>query len=276
MFESVTKSVTSDFNAVGDSFKVASSSSGYSIYWMNIAVETAGGVAANARLSDSYLIIYKNHTDYPNQDTVSRSGVVKLKADTQALIMSEFPNNEAFWSTFQLDNLSNPLVAFFVASSTTSINKKPIVSFNTVFVNEGDAWDSRYAQWFIAPVSGIYCFSVSSAFVSQQIMNFQILVNNEDGYDLAQSGGAAVMTSGVDLLATSRLIELSVDDEVSVHRVNGNGVPPFSFYSDSVNWAVSFSGFLYSPANNVKVCLLGSANLVFCNCLLLSRTCLRL
>jgi hypothetical protein len=79
MFESITKSVSSDFNAMGDSFKVASSSSGYSIYWMNIAVETAGGVAANVRLSDSYLVIYKNHTDYPKVDTVSRSGVVKLK-----------------------------------------------------------------------------------------------------------------------------------------------------------------------------------------------------
>jgi hypothetical protein len=167
--------------------------------------------------------------------------------------MSEFPTNEAFWSTFQLDNLMNPLVAFFVASSTPSNNIKPTVSFDTVFVNEGDAWDSRSAQRFVAPVSGIYCFSVSSAFVSQQIMNFQILVNNDRNYDLAQSGGAAVMTSGVDLLASSRLIELSVDDKVSVHRVNG--MMHLSLSTATLSTGLSASRvFSTAPVNNVKVC----------------------
>jgi hypothetical protein len=263
-FLSVVKSNYSNFVSVGDSFKIASSSSGYSIYWMNIAVETAGGVAANVRLPDSYLVIYKNHT-YMFLDTISRSGVVKLRADTHASIYSEFPSNEAFWSIFQLDNAMNPLVAFFVASSTPSVNKKESISFDTIFVNEGNAWDSHSAVKFVASVSGIYYCSVSSAFVPEQTMTIHMYVNNDYSYNLAQSGGSHVMNPGIDTLAISRLIELSADDMVSVHLVSD---APFSFFSDSVNWALSFSGFLYSPANNIKVCVCGLI-ILFLQCMCL-------
>lgn len=90
---------------------------------MNLAIEANGiNLQANVRVAGSHLVIYRVHQNTAPEETISRCGVVKLRAGTQVSVSSQFATNVAYWSVFQLDNLMSPLVAFFVAVSTSLSN----------------------------------------------------------------------------------------------------------------------------------------------------------
>lgn len=123
VFNTIIKSSASNISTARNFFEVPQSPSNNTLYWMNLAIEANGiNLQANVRVAGSHLVIYRVHQNTAPEETISRCGVVKLRAGSQVSVSSQFATNVAYWSVFQLDNLMSHLVAFFVAVSNSLSN----------------------------------------------------------------------------------------------------------------------------------------------------------
>jgi hypothetical protein len=92
------------------------------LYWMHIGVEVPVNTQAHARLStDTNFSFFINKIDIDSSaGIISRSGLVQLEPGTRVSVISRYPVASAYWSGFLLNNLMNPLVAFYVSRSNST------------------------------------------------------------------------------------------------------------------------------------------------------------
>ena len=234
----------SSFNITTGIFTVPSSPFMYCLYWMNVAVEVAAYTQASITIN-SYFKITKNHTSFNNKDIVNRAGIVRLQSGSRISMISTYPTLTIYWSTFRLDNTFNPLIAFSVGSST-SINGLSRITFDQIFINEGGAWNSA-VNVFVTPKKGIYFFSFSGGVSANQKVTIYLMLNESV---VSYAGGSmnVLISSGIDLLSKSHLMQLNIGDIVST-KIQANEF----LFSDPINYQTGFSGFFYSPVSGLKV-----------------------
>jgi hypothetical protein len=233
------------------------------LYWTHIGVEVPAHTQVYARLStDTNFSFFINKTAVDSSPgTISRSGLVQLEPGTHVSVISQYSVASSYWSGFLLNNLMDPLVAFYVSRSSATTHTDHIftidsqhVAYDTVVVNEGNCWNTENSQ-FKAPHTGIYLFSVSVAKTGNTSTALTVMLSlvvshqHEPNHAMYEVGQMDLDSSDhMNTMSTSRLINLAKDDTVSVRCPDTS-----PFYSDSGSLATSLSGFYYSPVaiNNV-------------------------
>ena len=136
----------------------------------------------------------------------------------------------------------NTVVLFRVArTSIYNITDNPI-SFDKLIINVGNSYDVCNYQ-FVAPVSGIYFFSWSSASVANTIHNIYFQVNGVTTSWRFIYGG---YFNGSDTSSQSILLPLNSGDIAKLFLASG------SFYSN-INYPTAFKGFLYNPKHGQNI-----------------------
>lgn len=159
---------SSNFDLSSGIFSVPASRLNFSLYWMH------AGNKINFDLNYStdnpkYLM---RHSPGETTLRLSRSLVISLKPFSSVSVKtnSSILANTLYWSSFQLNNLMHPLVVILATCynltktiqtrSTHNSTKQLIkVFYNTVVINEGQAWNFKNSL-FTVRHSGIYLFSV--------------------------------------------------------------------------------------------------------------------
>jgi hypothetical protein len=258
-FDAVLRGVGNDADLLNGYFTVPASNVVRRLYWMHIGVEIPVMTQACAQVSNTSLVVNKTVLDN-HHEIHSRSGVVPLKPGTQVSVISTQSVATAYWSGFLLDNLMDPLVAFYVGrSSSTSpndvitvigFNKK--ITYDTVIVNEGNAWDAENSC-FRVPHVGLYLFSVSIGNKNDIPLNatqgitsmFYLTVDRplEELHTYATIGRIDIGNDRhISIMSTSLLVHLEANDTVYVtcHKTD-------HIYSDPITLATSLSAFYYRP-----------------------------
>jgi hypothetical protein len=167
-----------------------------------------------------------------------------------------------YWSGFLLNNLMDHLVVFSVACTTASYFYPKIV-FETVIVNEGNAWNMLNSQ-FVAPHTGIYVFSVSVGFIlpytkgsdvfSAVLLVINTSLNETQKFPVGQASGIRHLQRSNNTLTRPMSCSLLVDlphkatvevwlsDNIILHNMH-----------DSLQTSVS--AFYYSPISKMQVVL---------------------
>jgi hypothetical protein len=200
------------------------------LYWMHIGVEVPANSQAYARLStDTNFSFFINKTDVDSSPgTISRSGLVPLEPETHLSVISRYPVTSAYWSGFLLNNLMNPLVAFYVGRSNSTKPTDYIstidsqhITYDTVIVNDGNGWNAENSQ-FKAPHTGIYLFSVSVAkndiiSTAWTILVSLVVINPDEPNTEYRMGKMDLdKNDHMNTMSTSHLINLAKDDAVSI------------------------------------------------------------
>ena len=233
----------------GGSFNGTMSTRTEGFYWMHIAANVPASRQATIAVlggNTTYMRIAKTHAGFSVTDTVSRNGVVDARLDNQTYFISNYTTQSVYWSSFRLDRTFSPLVVFQAACSSTLFSDG-LITYDRVFINNGSAWNSTLNS-FIAPYTGLYFFSLSAGMRSGVSFRLKFLVNGNVQQDVSD-GTALLMTSGYDLMSTSKLLYLNYGDILTT--VFSNGV----LYSDPINLQVGLAGFYYSPVLNSQVSL---------------------
>ena len=211
-------------------------------YWFSLGV----GIDAMDRMT--YVLnggqygtdISRTSTSPTGPDTLARDVVQYLTAGT-VLYMSAssatFSNErrQTMWAGVQLSSIFQEVVAFAVARDSQLLSAGT-VSFNSVFVNEGNGWQNGRNE-FVAPRDGIYFLSISSAVTATYSHDIRFVVNGQRQVKMWRNH---VAQTGTDMLNRATLLNLVGGERVSIELVSG-GV-----YSDS-NHQTAFCGFLYDP-----------------------------
>jgi hypothetical protein len=258
-FDAAIRGVGNDADLLNGYFTVPASTVVRSLYWMHIGVEIPMMTQACVQVSNTRLAVNKTVLDN-HHEIHSRSGVVSLEPETQVSVISTQSVATVYWSGFSLDNLMDPLVAFYVGrSSSTSPNdvitvvgfyKK--ITYDTVIVNEGNAWDPENSC-FKAQHVGLYLFSVSVGNkndiplnATEGITSMFYLTVDRPLEELRTSATIGRVDVGDDrhisIMSTSLLVQLAANDTVYVtcHKTD-------HIYSDPITLATSLSGFYYRP-----------------------------
>jgi hypothetical protein len=161
---------------------------------------------------------------------MTRSGVIRLQAGSTVSLVSVYPTLHTYWCGFRLDTLFSPLVAFFAASYTKTMNAGT-VTFNNSLINEGGAWNDS-ASAFTAPVSGIYFFTFSGGVSANKRPLIRLLLNNNTVVATAQFGGGGLIKPsggpGVDVVSRSILLQLNASDVLQMISPQSANLPLYS------------------------------------------------
>ena len=161
--------------------------------------------------------------------------------NTKYRLYSDRDGLQTSWSTFRLDDIMQPLVAFSVASVDASYAAPRVLPFNIVHVNQGFSWNCS-ANEFVVTVDGIYFMSLNSFSYMSASHRIEIQINQNPlamiTVDNAQQFG--------DTFSNSFLVPLSTNDVVRAYLRSG-------IITSSSCYNVSFIGFLYEPIHAMKV-----------------------
>ena len=216
------------------------------LYWMHISATVPANTSVYVTLSgtSNSVRIIQNHNGFTEPDTISRNNVINLQAGSQLYFQSEFPSLSLQWTTFRVDNCFSPLIIFQVARST-SASGGGLITYDVVLTNIGSAWNHNI-NTFIAPLNGLYFFSLSTGMNGNQVFGLQFNVN---GIVLqqTQAGSASLFAHGNDLYSVSKLLALNASDYFTTSFFDGD------IYSNSTDLQISLAGFYYSPAISSQV-----------------------
>ncbi len=148
------------------------------------------------------------------------------------------------WLGFRLSRQMHPLVAFSAALNPTYFREEGVIQFPYVLQNAGFAYQ-RNSSIFVAPVDGLYLFTVSVAVDAGFKARVRLRVNGLEKVELLQT---STNHNGVNTISRVALFELSQGDRVDVVQAEPGGV----LYSDR-GLQTTFSGFLYSPVPGFQV-----------------------
>ena len=165
---------------------------------------------------------------------------VMLGIDKKQVVQLKVKGAPAFgggssWGGFSVSGYMDPLVAFSVAR-TTSMTSPGLVRYDTEIVNTGQF--NMGTSTFTSPAGGIYYFSLTVGLFTSGTVSLFLRVNNINMYNLFHNSSTS---RGVETMSGTTLLELLVDDQVSLHLMEG------PIYSTSEEVDISMSGFLYSP-----------------------------
>ena len=243
-FNDIFETQQSNFNETTMSLFIPASPA-LPLYWMHIAVDAPASTATTLFLSDLSMSVNVNQTTTSVAVTLAMSGVVKVQPGAQLNLIASTNTSATFWSAYRIDNLFCPLIAFRVVRSTP-LTTQSLITFDTVLVNEGNAWNSVVND-FVAPAGGIYMFSFSGGIRFQMGIVLNLFCN---GVMIRRAGGGYgdVFASGYDTLSRTALLSLKASDVVNLTLSQKSYL-----YSDSTNFQISFSGFYYSPVSRQQV-----------------------
>ena len=134
-------------------------------------------------------------------------------------------------------DLTNPMnaTAWSVQRSTSlSVTADTTLTFDSVEVNEGDAYDEATGQVTV-PVTGYYFISINAAAAPSAPVDMHIVVNDVIAASLTR---VSTVHGGVDSLGRSAILRLNEGDVIRVDISADTEV-----YSDSFH-QTSFTGFL--------------------------------
>ena len=216
------------------------------LYWMHISVTAPANTSVYVTLSGitNSVKIIQNHNGFTKPDTISRNNVMNIQAGSLLTFLSQFPSLSLQWTTFRVDNCFSPLIIFQVARST-SASGGGLITYDVVLTNIGLAWNHNI-NTFIAPLNGLYFFSLSAGMNGNQVFGLQFNVN---GIVLqqTQAGSASLFAQGNDLYSVSKLLALNASDYFTTSFFDGD------IYSNSTDLQISLAGFYYSPAISSQV-----------------------
>ena len=139
------------------------------------------------------------------------------------------------WGGFSVSGYMDPVVAFNVARST-SMSSLGLITYDTEIVNTGQF--NLTSSTFIAPLDGIYYFSVSTGLQPHISVELMLKVNGIDMYIIFRRSSHH---KGVETISGTTLLDLQAGDLVSLHLTKGQ------IHSSIEQHEMSFVGFLYSP-----------------------------
>ena len=134
-------------------------------------------------------------------------------------------------------DLTNPMnaTAWSVQRSTSlSVTADTTLTFDSVEVNEGDAYDEATGQVTV-PVTGYYFISINAAAAPSAPVDMHVVVNDVIAASLTRVSTAH---GGVDSLGRSAILQLNEGDVIRVDISADTAV-----YSDASH-QTSFTGFL--------------------------------
>ena len=219
------------------------------LYWLFYSVFWDGTTFANITVlgtnQSPIVSIRRLHTVYNNYDTISRDKILNLTSNQQLTVSSSYPTfgNSSVgssWGAFLLDSLLSSFIAFEVCmhKSTSGTSQS---FYQTVF-NYGNAWDNA-TQSFIAPLTGIYYFSISIG-VPANTKEWNAFTLS--AYTLACSlEHYSTYNNDLDLISRGCLLQLTSGQSLGITWENK---PVDTSYSET-----SFRGFLYSPTSGLQV-----------------------
>ena len=212
------------------------------LYWFYLGTTVPGRTRVNIFLSGTVMNIVKSHTDLANTDTMSTEGIVRVLPTNEIFLSSLYPLHEVVWTGFSLNDMMQPLIAFYVARfvpDRSTDKHNGLLAFNVILINKGDAWNPVTHNFRVSE-AGIYVFSATMILLKKTIASCAHinLHKNLEVIQRSQSGITDLMTSGKDLLTLSHLTLLNMKDEIFLTA---------QAYSDLKDLQISFSGFLYSP-----------------------------
>ena len=243
-FNNINATSQSNFNIASMSLSIPSSSN-QSLYWMHIAADVPSSVQAIIKLSDISMTVYSTISVYAVTITMAMSGVIKVMPSTSLNLIASTSTSATYWAAFRIDNLFYPLVAFRVVR-TSSITAQGQILFNTVLVNEGNAWNAS-AHKFIVPYDGIYLLSYSGGI---QYMYGPALNLYRNGVQIrsAVGGFAKTAPTGYDTMLRSTVISLVANDVMHLTLSQESNL-----YCEATYRPISFSGFYYNPISTIQV-----------------------
>lgn len=237
-----------------------------SLYWMHTGVEIPPLTPAYIRLSvavSTSLSINTTSSDN-NTQTISRSGLIQLEPGTHVSVVSDYNVTTTYWSGFALNTLMDPLVAFYVACSESTLYNNVLmygthIKYDVVIVNEGNGWEINNNS-FVTPHTGVYLFSVSIEFESSSTHSMRLaLVRNGIGGTGHAVGLVNIREAQYNKVSASRPIKLQQNDLVrarfqSTNASFSNPEAKATMTSTTYDYpeakASSLSAFYYSPACN--------------------------
>ena len=144
------------------------------------------------------------------------------------------PNHNA-WGGFSISGYMDPVVTFNVARST-SMTSLGLITYDTEIINTGQF--NLTSSTFVAPLDGIYYFSVSTGLQPHINVELMLKVN---GIDMYITFHRSIHHNGVENISGTILLDLNAGDKVSVHLTKGQ------IHSSIEQHEMSFVGILYSP-----------------------------
>lgn len=229
-----------------------------SLYWMHIGVEITPLTPAYVRLfttTNTSLSIKTTSTEN-NTQTISISGLVQLEPGTQMSLISGHNVTAAYWLGFTLNKWLDPLVAFYVACSESTLYNSVLmynthIRYDVVIFNEGNAWDTGNSR-FVAPRDGVYLFSANIEFESSGKHDMRLVLVEKyieaTGYI---AGLAKINEAQSNMVSASGPKDLKRNVSVWV-KFMSNDIK----HSNPKAKASSLSAFYYSPVSNTRVVFL--------------------
>ena len=222
-------------------------------YFMHVSA----GVPAYQRLnfaiqnSSTSPNLILTHTIFDGELVTSRDDIQFISEGQRLYISTNYPlysdgMKQTSWSGFRLDDLMDPLVLFRSARTSSFLYTNSLVQLDKLLINFGDGWDTCNSV-FIAPKSGIYYFSWSSASQPNTVHEVLLQINgNTYGSSYGRSMIYGGYYDGIDTSSQSVLVKLNTGDVAKLFNSYG------PIYSDS-NYQLSFTGFLYEPVHSQKI-----------------------
>ena len=253
MFDQILTSVDDAFVKANNSL----SATGNSVWWWHMGVDVPPSTFAFLHILNLYpgqnmTIMKRNRAIYAGLDSLTYDGIIKLATSSNSLTLATdyatygtMNNRQSYWAGFRLDNFFRPLIAFRVTRSSPVYDLGPY-TYDTVLVNEGSGWDTA-RNAFIAPVSGVYFFTVSGG-ITNAMYTLSVLVNSVLNCNIKAGIGALLMVSETDLVTGACFLQMSKGDNVTSVLTNGSPM-----YSTPLNNYISFSAFCYNPSISQKV-----------------------
>lgn len=189
----------------------------------------------------------------PNTPNILRSvrsnggETIKMREDMQLLtrntdiwVSSDNPfssNNITFptsFGGFHLNSLMKTVVAFAVRL-TKSYSHQGNIPFDYIYYQSSILWKAD-ENVFVAPIGGIYYFSLSVG-TSSGLTNISIRANHNPAVQLYSNCNNSC---GIETISQSSLLRINKGDEISVYLETG------TLCSD-IRYQTSFFGFLYQP-----------------------------
>ena len=220
------------------------------LYWTHLELRTS----ATSMLADLSAVgtnnnfpsvgLLKSGTSASDYTVLSRQDLRWIPGGTQIYASSpSYGGQYWFWEGFNIAGLMNPLIAFNVYNNltiTAPASPQPF-PFNGVTVNEGGGWNST-SNKFVAPVSGTYVLSYTTACTANVITRFYLYLNSTL---LLNAEVSDTTHTGIDMATRSIVIGLNQGQSI---WITGNGAQSYG----EVYQLSSFKGFLVSPVHGIK------------------------
>ena len=182
--------------------------------------------------------LYFSSTNNGGPDTLSKTIILTMLqgntiytslADTP--VYSDIRYQTSLMGFFYNSNFQS--ISWCVATELQIAGPADPVTFDVVFINEGNGWNSVTNQYTV-PLAGVYCIQLAAGIVAADGTKMELLINGELAIDVYRT---SISHNGIDTRSRSFIIPLQTNDVLKVRLPNG-----YSLFSNA-NRITMFSGF---------------------------------